>query len=463
LLDGYQELEKQEIYFATPEELNDPMEGFRDMFWKGDEIVWRNLLKNYLFCLEHIYSLTLVIADKFQLSAKDIPLYNYNTTHAPYFKLLLLEKIRKGFFARPVMNELPAQLSKRTSPVRRNELLSHLMFVHQFALKAIEDVYKQQGLIMNSLFVFDDKMMEELIAKSGNLAAIYNQIESENNDNVDRLEIFFQIMNSYRKSVPLANLSEVPPEKYFSNRMFLMNDFDEAFVTRLEALIYPDWYSASFLTNCKNSAIWGHYGDNHKGVCLIYEPIENEEELSIDIKMVTGSNMSRPTIGWRAEPFRKVHYDRDHITVDFFKSLGRSNISFLESNWYRGEDDSMSDCASHLHEKTDEWRKSYWENFQNSLIIKIKEWEYEQEYRLTIDGNFHDYSDKNSRKLQYKFEDLKGLIFGIKTSPEDKRKIINIIKKKCDQTSRKDFKIFQAFYSRATKQIERQEFSFTQV
>ena len=31
----YQELENQAIYFASPKELNDPMEGFRDIVWIG--------------------------------------------------------------------------------------------------------------------------------------------------------------------------------------------------------------------------------------------------------------------------------------------------------------------------------------------------------------------------------------------------------------------------------------------
>ena len=39
LLGEYQELEQQEIYFAEPNELNDPVEGFKDMFWQGDEII----------------------------------------------------------------------------------------------------------------------------------------------------------------------------------------------------------------------------------------------------------------------------------------------------------------------------------------------------------------------------------------------------------------------------------------
>jgi hypothetical protein len=28
------------------------MEGFRDIFWRGDQIVWRNLLRHYVLCLE---------------------------------------------------------------------------------------------------------------------------------------------------------------------------------------------------------------------------------------------------------------------------------------------------------------------------------------------------------------------------------------------------------------------------
>lgn len=48
VLDQYEELAKQEIYFSPPEELNDPMEGYKDVFWCGDRIVWRNLLPRLL-------------------------------------------------------------------------------------------------------------------------------------------------------------------------------------------------------------------------------------------------------------------------------------------------------------------------------------------------------------------------------------------------------------------------------
>lgn len=47
----YDELNNLDIYFAHPGELNDPMEGVMDIFWHGDEVLWRNFMKHYLMCL----------------------------------------------------------------------------------------------------------------------------------------------------------------------------------------------------------------------------------------------------------------------------------------------------------------------------------------------------------------------------------------------------------------------------
>ena len=65
LLDGFHELENEEIYFASPEQLNDPMEGFKDIFWRGDGIVWTNLLRHYLLCLMQAASITVISGETF--------------------------------------------------------------------------------------------------------------------------------------------------------------------------------------------------------------------------------------------------------------------------------------------------------------------------------------------------------------------------------------------------------------
>src|ERR1700674_4698245 len=65
ILDKYEELANQEIYFSPPEELNDPMKGYKDVFWSGDHILWRNLFRHYLLCLLQTISLCVVIGAKF--------------------------------------------------------------------------------------------------------------------------------------------------------------------------------------------------------------------------------------------------------------------------------------------------------------------------------------------------------------------------------------------------------------
>lgn len=57
VVDGNHGLKNQGIYFSATDEFNDPMEGYKDIFWLGDKIVWRNLLKHWpckpppLYCL----------------------------------------------------------------------------------------------------------------------------------------------------------------------------------------------------------------------------------------------------------------------------------------------------------------------------------------------------------------------------------------------------------------------------
>ena len=84
----FKELENQEIYFASPEELNDPMEGFRDLVFKGDKIVWRNFFKHYLLCLERVSSLYIVAGEEHHKITQDsIPVYDgFDDFPTPMYK-----------------------------------------------------------------------------------------------------------------------------------------------------------------------------------------------------------------------------------------------------------------------------------------------------------------------------------------------------------------------------------------
>ena len=76
-----------------------------------------------------------------------------------------------------------------------------------------------------------------------------------------------------------------------------------------------------------------------------------------------------------------------------------------------------------------------------------------QEFRLTLAG-WSDFSDPSSRKLQYHFADLQGIIFGMNTSTSDKLRIMKIIEEKCRKEGRSDFEFHQAHYSRRAGKME---------
>lgn len=59
----------------------------------------------------------------------------------------------------------------------------------------------------------------------------------------------------------------------------------------------------------------------------------------------------------------------------------------------------------------------------------MKEWAYEEEYRLIIDNTFVKREKTVERNLSYNPKALKGIIFGIRTSEYDRKRIIDIIKK----------------------------------
>ena len=97
LLDGYQELEQQEIYFATAAELNDPMEGLREVYWQGDEIVWANLIRNYTKALMHVFLLNLLDPKKSIITEDKIPinrqLLGFSSPRVQELFTLIMEKM----------------------------------------------------------------------------------------------------------------------------------------------------------------------------------------------------------------------------------------------------------------------------------------------------------------------------------------------------------------------------------
>lgn len=98
LITDFKELENQSIYFASPNQLNDPMEGFRDITWSGDHIVWSNLFKHYLLCTERLFSILMLTGEAHEITKENIVLLSCeDDLPTPMYKELF-KRISQTFF-----------------------------------------------------------------------------------------------------------------------------------------------------------------------------------------------------------------------------------------------------------------------------------------------------------------------------------------------------------------------------
>jgi len=201
-----------------------------------------------------------------------------------------------------------------------------------------------------------------------------------------------------------------------------------------------------------NSSIWGSYGDNHRGICLIYTNADqNSEEFKLKIELPVSQDEKVLIKRVSDLPLYKVDYERAFPRIDFFNHIGSLTIPILQKNWYTDANGKRSLCGSEID--TPKWREKYWSNIISSNTTKLSDWSYEKEYRAILMPTMIDLSEKDSRKLKYDFNSLNGLIFGIKTPISAKAKIVKIIIELCKSEGRSDFNFYQARYNPSTNKI----------
>ncbi|MDE0636596.1 MAG: DUF2971 domain-containing protein [Candidatus Poribacteria bacterium] len=433
LLGKHQELQTQTIYFASPEELDDPMEGLRDIIWIGDEIVWTNFLKHYVFCMHRSYFL-LQTAKKFTtIDVDSMPIFERWDQLTIPLEQIIFDDIWNRFYHLPNVPEIIAALANTKRKIRNIELASYLRFITFVLIDEIQKSHIDHKL--TSEFVgtpFSEKYPVDIALES-----LCNFIK--NNETIENVRTFDALFQLSERDI--ARLSLLVPQSINSRNIDILIKFNIAkvYLEQLEKLLWPKWYTACFTKSYHNSSVWANYTDGHQGVCLIFEAAENDNLNSLELN-------EENTKSSRTFPFHEVHYADRPGEIDFFRTICRITMSTLKELWYTGQDGTLSECAAHIKSKSDEddWKESYWKNFFRDVTTKIKDWAHEQEYRLVLEDGLSQFNEKGSRKLTYDFNSLKGIIFGMKTSVEDKRKIIEIIN---DKNRAADFNFFQAFYS----------------
>ena len=448
----YQELATQSIYFAKPEELNDPMEGVRDIVWTGDRIVWANLFKHYVYCLHWTYINFILLGGQYEIPING----RWDEPITPQMGDLfddIWNRIRDELR----LSDLVYKIATMRRQVRRNELEFYFYTIHLRALTCIQKIYVECGLAPEAEQPLPKSLSGESILTNSNFLELMQQLEAEHVNFSEELFLLVVMDQTLSHKSTLRNVHSSNSErnaKLQRKRQLLFIDFISVYIDQLGELLWPEWYAACFMNSDHSSSVWGHYGDQHRGVCLIFEVVDSAGKHSLALKQSTGwssdsSGQSKERWDFVPMSFVDVCYSKKPESTDFFRNIGRVPIPALMKLWYTDEEGTISECATHVTTGMGQasWRKKHWDNFERDITRKTEDWEYEKECRLILHGVLDGVLDKDHRTLTYDFNSLKGIIFGIRTSEKDKQKIVEIIRRKCQKNNRTDFKFFQAYYS----------------
>lgn len=449
---GHQELEKQHIYFAPHTDLNDPLEGSTDVIWHGDKIVWMNFFRHYLLCLDYRFTMACFYKpDDPKESRKffDTPIGVFITEKnlpSDIWKKSFRE-IKERFFEDTMVTMLIEYLSNRKTPVQQDTISVFLRFIQLAALKSVISVHIEKGTYPNTDPFNLPKGWGEKFNET--LKNVLPAIKDFDFDIISR--VTREVINEMDLIALATNFSK---EKNINWGYFLI-DFPDEYLRQVTELVYGKWFAASFLpAEPTDTAMWSHYADNHKGVCLIFKTIPTERGSALSLKYCN-STCNGSITGYNQMHFQEIRYQLDKpVEIDFFRSIFALPRKTLIDEWYTGEDGNTSICIDAIKNFDESKRVEYWERLRSIQSTKHRAWEKENEHRLVINNGFHDFSkSKEERTFEYMFSDLEGIIFGIKTPADKKVEIIRIIGEKCIEHTRNGFKIYQAKFDHAKGKI----------
>lgn len=117
-----------------------------------------------------------------------------------------------------------------------------------------------------------------------------------------------------------------------------------------------------------------------------------------------------------------MRYGDDYPEISFFETLGALQGDRL-SFWYAGPDGKRSKSSAQILGNQDEWRTGYWKGYHAGRVTKTRDWAHESEHRLVLGSSI-----SQPRILKCHFKDLAGICFGIKTSAEDKLRVMRKVR-----------------------------------
>lgn len=450
LIGERKELYNQYVFFASPDQLNDPLEGHINLYWQGDPIVWRNLFKNYLFCVAFVFGLWSLFKTERKIGPGDIPVKDplIAGRHENH------DELERDFFGNPTIALFTDRIINSKRRIGRIELTAHLRSIHYFVVFLVYENFRRHHEMLHPGTTSDTPSGVAIeLTRIEAAIKLFDAYERRFADAPEKIEEAYSHFLRRQEDTDLLNYYVKALDLTDANRIFIFNDFCIAYVRQLNTIMHVPWHAACFMEKCDAPSMWSYYGDNHKGICLKYRTEKDENGSYINLNTIAGWNADGSFRSMRKHYFKPVIYRAEHAVMNFFESLGAAPTPQINSQWYSGENGQISPLLIRDEEGRKAWREKYWQKYLISATTKTKTWEAEQEQRLVLYSMLSDLSTED-RKLDYEFSALEAIIFGVRVLAEQKIAVIRVIEELCRKHGRKEFKFYQAYFSNNRNEVK---------
>lgn len=426
------ELKNGELFLASLDENNDPMDGMQEVFWEGDAIVWANFVKHYLLCMLYSMSYICVAGDTASFGPDCV-----NPSITP--DNIPTDKLRSHYndLVNSALNdsrilELIDILSKRVC-LKKSELFMVLFMYHQVFLFHLNAAAKKHW----GHEVIPEPLSSAFQNPPLSFKEMFEEIEQK------EFEVLSHVASTSNEELLLLTKYEHRTKGDGStskdNFINFISHFPIYYLDCCANSIFYEYYLASFSEKNDNPSMWGHYAQGHRGICLVFEFDETNGEKHVEL--INGEKL----------PLKQVKYRSTSQRINFFKHLGHLNRVVLDKHWLTNNE-KVSYLAGYYN---DSFPHRYWAKYDKKITHKFPEWKYEKEYRLVKSSWFVGPLSPEERLVRYKHRHLKGIIFGVRTPDEIQISAMKAISDLYDQgLISEDFKFYKAKFSQLKNKLE---------
>ncbi|MBQ7477314.1 MAG: hypothetical protein IJT01_00205, partial [Selenomonadaceae bacterium] len=313
---GLREIQEQTIYFAARHETNDPMlEGYIEIYWRGDAIAWSGMLRNYVCSLYRALFSYLIGIDGKRISEEAAMRDVHYLDHVPMGKIF--GSLGDRFLQQDNIKELIDTIGDGKTRISKDELLFLLFCIHPSALRHCLDALPPEGIAPEQI-----KNLGNLLEQCSQAIPCnhYRKFLEESPQN--RQKFMHYVVSMISDLIIKFNTVQDDSQKQAWFK--IMHDFPTSYVNNLEDFIHPKVYVACFSADGTNEAMWGKYADNQTGICMVYDThsVNGDDTISIMMPYCTTSQ-GQESHRYRDEKIYPIKYGGDVQEANFFTMLGR--------------------------------------------------------------------------------------------------------------------------------------------